>query len=72
MLPAARQQQGFEGGLWLTNPDNDKAMVATLRESKEAMKAGEASGYYREQIGRYGGMLAGDVVREVYEFGVRA
>ncbi len=44
----------------------------TLWESKEAMEVGEASGYYREQIGRYGGMFAGDVVREVYEFGVQA
>lgn len=30
VLPAARRQQGFEGGLWLTDPDTNKAMIVTL------------------------------------------
>jgi len=37
------------------------------------MEAGEASGYYnRGQVGKFGGMLAGDVVREAYEVGIQA
>jgi heme-degrading monooxygenase HmoA len=64
VLPAARQQQGFEGGLWLTDPDANKVVVVTLWGSREDMESGETSGYYREQIGKLGGMLAGDVVRE--------
>ena len=72
ILPAARQQQGFEGGLWLTDPDTNKAMIVTLWKTKEAMEAGEQSGYYREQVGKFGGMLAGDVVREVYEVSIQA
>ena len=71
VLPAARQQ-GFEGGLWLTDPDTNKAMIVTLWETKEAMEAGEASVYYRDQVGKFGGLPVGDVVREAYEVSVQA
>ena len=72
ILPAARQQKGFEGGLWLTDHDYNKVMVVTLWASREDMESGEASGYYREQIGKFGGLLAGDVVREAYEVSIQA
>ena len=70
-MPAARQQQGFEGGLWLTDPNN-KIMVVTLWASREDMESRETSGYYREQIGKLGDLLAGDVVREAYEVSIKA
>ena len=44
----------------------------TLWETKEDMEAGERSGYYREQVGKFGGMLAGGVVREAYEVSIQA
>ena len=47
-------------------------MIVTLWETKEEMEAGERSGYYREQVGKFGGMLAGEVVREAYEVGIQA
>ncbi|MDP8951868.1 MAG: hypothetical protein M3N18_06475 [Actinomycetota bacterium] len=47
-------------------------MIVTLRETREDMEAGERSGYYGEQLGKFGGMLAGDVVREVYEDSIPA
>ncbi len=70
VLPAARQQRGFKSGLWLTDRDANKIMIVSLWESREDMEAGEQSGYYREQIGKFGGMLAGDVVREAYEVSI--
>ena len=72
VLPAAQQQQGFAGGLWLTDPATNRAMIVTLWETREDMEAGERSGYYREQVGKFGGMLAGEVVREPYEVGIQA
>ena len=72
VLPAARTQQGFEGGLWLIDPDNNKAMIVTLWQTKEDMEAGEASGYYREQLGKFGGLLSEEVAREAYEVHIRA
>ena len=70
VLPAARQQRGFKNGLWLTDRDANKIMIVSLWESREDMEAGEQSGYYREQVGKFGGMLAGEVVREAYEVSI--
>ena len=70
-LPAARQQPGFKGALWLTDRDANKLMAVSLWEIREDMETGEQSGYYREQIGRLGGLLAGDVVREAYEVSIQ-
>ena len=70
-LPAARQQPGFKGALWLTDRDANKLMAVSLWETREDMETGEQSGYYREQIGRLGGLLAGDVVREAYEVSIQ-
>ena len=72
VLPAAQQQRGFRSGLWLTDRDANKIMIVSLWETREDMEAGERSGYYREQIGKFGGMLAGDVVREAYEVSIQA
>jgi len=37
------------------------------------MEESERSGYYREQLGKFGGLLTGDdVVRETYEVGIQA
>ena len=72
VLPAAQQQQGFKGGLWLTDPDTNKAMIVTLWETREDMEAGEQSGYYREQVGKFADILAGDVVREAYDVSIQA
>ena len=72
VLPAAQQQRGFRSGLWLTDRDANKIMIVSLWETREDMEAGERSGYYREQVGKFGGMLAGDVVRETYEVSIQA
>ena len=72
VLPAAQQQRGFRSGLWLTDRDAYKIMIVSLWETREGMEAGERCGYYREQIGKFGGMLAGDVVREAYEVSIQA
>ena len=72
VLPAARQQPGFKSALWLTDRDANKLMAVSLWETKEDMETGEQSGYHREQIGRLGGLLAGDVVREPYEVSIQA
>ena len=40
-------------------------MIVSLWETKEDMEAGE-------QVGKFGGMLAGDVVREAYEVSIQA
>ncbi len=49
ILPAAKWQQGYD-----PNPETNEAIVVTLCESREAPESGEASGYYREQLGKLG------------------
>jgi heme-degrading monooxygenase HmoA len=67
VLPAARQQHGYKGGLVLTNPDTGKAEIIALWETEADMTAGESSGYYRDQVAKVMPSLAGPPVREVYQ-----
>ncbi|MFQ6115311.1 MAG: antibiotic biosynthesis monooxygenase family protein [bacterium] len=69
--PAAKQQKGFKGILLLTNPGTGKAISITLWETEADMKAGESSGYFQEQIAKFGALLAAPPVRETYEVSVQ-
>lgn len=69
VLPAARQQEGFHGGLLLADPGTGKAVVVSLWDSEADLLAGESSGYYVEQISKLAGvgLFAGPPVRETFE-----
>jgi len=66
-LPAARQQPGFKGGLWLLDRSTGKIMSITLWATEADLLAGESSGYYQAQIAKVAHVLATQVVREAYE-----
>jgi heme-degrading monooxygenase HmoA len=70
-VPAAERQKGFKGVLLLTNPNTEKSIGITLWETEADMKAGEASGYYQEQVAKVASLLAGPPVLEHYEVSVR-
>lgn len=72
VLPTARQQPGFKGGLWLLDRSTGKIFAITLWETEADLKAGETSGYYQAQIAKVAHVLATQVVREVYEVSVQA
>ena len=67
VLPAARQQPGFKGGLWLLDHSTGKVIAITLWKTAADLTAGETSGYLREQLGKVARVLATQVVREAYE-----
>ncbi len=67
VLPAARQQRGYAGGMVLSNPATGKAEIIALWETEADMTAGEASGYYREQVAKAAPTLAGPSTRDAYE-----
>ena len=67
ILPAARQQAGFKGALVLADPENGKAVSVTLWDTRDDMLAGEASGYYQEQVARFALLVTGELVREHFE-----
>ena len=66
VLPAARQQNGFKGALFLTEPATGKGMSVTLWETEEDLKASENSGYFREQIAKFAPLLAGPPARDTF------
>ncbi|HYK83870.1 MAG TPA: antibiotic biosynthesis monooxygenase [Ktedonobacteraceae bacterium] len=71
VLPAAQQQPGFKGVLQLVDRSNNKSIGITLWETEDDMKAGEASGYYQQQIAKVAPLLAAQPVRETYEVSMR-
>jgi len=71
VLPAAKQQQGFKGGLILTDQSASKTIAITLWETEADLKAGEASGYYQAQMAKVASLLAAQPVREAYEVSIQ-
>ena len=66
VIPAAKAQKGFKGAFFLTDPSTGKGMSLTLWETEEDLKAGESSGYFKEQTAKFGPLLAGPPSREVF------
>jgi heme-degrading monooxygenase HmoA len=66
VVPAAKQQTGFKGALFLTDPSTGKGMSVTLWETEADLKAGEESGFLREQVAKFGPLLVGPPTREVF------
>ncbi len=67
IMPAAQDQQGYRGGFLLTDPNADKAIVIGLWETEADAPADDAGGWYQEQVSKFAQLIAGPVVRELYE-----
>jgi hypothetical protein len=67
VLPVARQQPGFRGGVWLLDRSTGKIMAITFWAKEADLLSGETSGYYQAQIAKVAHVLATQVVREAYE-----
>ncbi len=71
ILPAARQQPGYQGALGLVDRTTDKAIAIALRETAADMQATETSGYLQEQFAKVMPLLAGAPTVEVYEVSIQ-
>ena len=67
VVPGAKKQKGFMGGILLTDPTRGKATSIALWETEADIKASEASGYYKEWVAKLSDALALPPVRELYE-----
>ena len=56
--PAAIAQKGCVGAFMTVNEEKTGGLAITLWETKEDGEAGVASGYYQEQVNRFGPFLA--------------
>ena len=66
IFTAARQQKGFRGLSFCVDPKGE-AVFVSLWESKEALLANEASGYYQEQVAKLKDVLTKPTTRQVGE-----
>ena len=70
VIPAAKQEKGFGGAYLMTDASSGKALSITVWETQADMEAGEAGGYYQEQIAKFGSLFAGPPVVDHYELSV--
>ena len=71
VVPAARQERGFKGAFLLTDHNSNKAISITLWETEADMRAGEVSGYLREQLAKATSVLTAGPVVESFEVAVQ-
>jgi heme-degrading monooxygenase HmoA len=67
VVPALRAQPGFEGVELLVNRETGHGISITRWATREAQIASETSGFYREQVVKFGGLFDAMPVREAYE-----
>ena len=66
VVPALREQPGYEGVQVLVNPDG-RGLVLTFWESEEHAAAGVASGFWAAQVERFVTVFRSPPGREAYE-----
>jgi heme-degrading monooxygenase HmoA len=67
VVPAARQQRGFEGAMLLTDPETGIGISVTLWETEADREAGEQTGYFDEQIAKFSNLLTETPIRKHYD-----
>ena len=67
VLPLCREQQGFKGGYFMSDPKTGESVAITLWESREAMLANEQSHFFGEQVAKFIPFYTKPPVREAYE-----
>lgn len=72
VVPVAKQQKGFQGAYLMTDAATGKGLSITVWETESDMVDGERSGYYQEQIARFGSLFSGAPVTDHYELSVEA
>lgn len=66
VLPAMREQEGYEGLLVLTTPEG-KGMLVSLWDSEQTASSGIESGYYDKQVAKFVTFLRQPPGRDHYE-----
>lgn len=72
VVPVMKQQKGFKGVFMLTDPDTNKGFSITLWETEADMANGEASGYFKEQLNKFGAVFGAPPISGHYDVSVQA
>jgi heme-degrading monooxygenase HmoA len=70
VMPSLRRQPGYGGALLLTDPETGIGISVTMWETEDDREAGEASGFYKEQIAKFADFLIETPVRKHYDVSV--
>ena len=71
VIPLCREQKGFRGGYFMSDPKTGESVVLTFWESKEDMLANERSHFFQEQVARFVPFYAKPPIRGAYEVTIR-
>ena len=71
VVPEARKQRGFKGGLVLTNPDTGKGISIGLWETEADMIATEESGFYQKWVTEVSDVFIMPPFMEHYEVSIK-
>jgi heme-degrading monooxygenase HmoA len=71
VIPLCREQSGFRGAYYMSDPKTGESLALTFWESKEAMLATEASRFFQEQVARFVPFYVKPPIREAYEVSIR-
>ena len=67
VIPAAKEQKGFHDALLFTDSVTGKAVSITIWDTEEELLAGQASGYYQEQIAKFAELMIRTPDQEGFE-----
>jgi len=66
VLPVVQDQPGFIKFYLLSHPDEDELVVENFWESAEDIEALQISGFYQQQVKKFGTVFASSPHREIY------
>ena len=72
VAPAAREREGFQMARLLVDRASNKIMGMSFWDSEADVVAMMSSGFYQEQVAKFGALFAGPPEREVYEVAAEA
>ncbi len=67
VIPLCREQPGFEGGFYMSDPKTGESVAITLWADREAMQATEQNHFFQEQVAKFIPFYTKPPVREAYE-----
>lgn len=70
VIPGARKQGGFKGGLLLTAPKTGKGVSVAFWETESDILASETAGYYKEWVSELSKAFAAPPTREIFDVSI--
>ena len=67
IAPAAMTQKGYVGTLLIVTEDKNEGIAISLWETKADGEVGEKSGYYQEQVKKFGLFLSAPPEHKYYD-----